>query len=510
MKDKWLDRQDIITKIIGYISIALFALIILSKVFYLFDIIFFPIAIVGSVVLVLFCVIVFKFNNVISEKISIVLSKLSSLSYSKMLISVIGLSLITKTIAIIVFQINSINHHPDINVYVTTSQDLVELGYAQHYADYCFSFSHMYWFAAFLTPVTALFGISQIAYSVYLTIVLTIVAGLLFDLVTYVSTKEYAFSILLLFLLMPSQILLPQYITHEIASLLFLSLFLWLYFKKFHQSKNRWKKATIFGLSLLALFFCSALNSLGLVAIFAAIIIYLIEIIRKRDKKALKYSAIKCISLVLVFVLGTLLLGAVQQNHSHLDPNKVPTNKVLWTLNVGSNYDSKGGWFLDEKWEDYPKSFDSKEIAAYHKELINSHYMDLLNPPTKLLNHIKNKLVTVWGDFSYSISFSNETITNDRVRQVYNRYLFKPLSLLNYFVLFAIAVWGLIGLIKSRKKSKPLIMVFFELYLLGTTALLLITECSNKYVISIIPVFIIVSLIQNENVFQKLKPSSFK
>ena len=493
-------RVDIITKLIGLCSIVLFFLIILAKCFYLFNILSFPIAVVGSIVLLLCSIIVFKYNHVVSEKTSIVLSKLSSINYTKMLVIVIGLSLITKIIAIIVLQINSIDHHPDINVYVTTSQDLVESGYAQHYADYCFSFSHMYWFAVFLTPVTALFGVSQIAYSIYLTIGLTVVAGLLFDLITYVSTKEYAFLILLLFLLMPSQILLPQYITHEIASLLFLSLFLWLYFKKYPQSKSTWKKVTVLGLSLIALFLCSALNSLGLVAIIAAIIIFIVEIIRKRDKKTILHSAIKCGSLILVFVIGTFLLGSFQQNHSQLNPNKVPTNKVLWTLNVGSNYESGGGWFSDEKWEKYPESYDSKEIDDYHKDLIYSHYQDLLNPPTKLINHLKNKLVTIWGDFSYSIGFSNETITNDSVRQVYNRYLFKPLSLLNYIVMFAIAVLGLTGLIKARKKNKPLVLVFCELYVLGTTALLLITECSNKYTISMVPVFLIISLLEH-NVF---------
>lgn len=155
-----------------------------------------------------------------------------------------------------------------------------------------------------------------------------------------------------------------------------------------------------------------------------------------------------------------------------------------------------GGWFSDEKWEKYPESYDSKEIDDYHKDLIYSHYQDLLNPPTKLINHLKNKLVTIWGDFSYSIGFSNETITNDSVRQVYNRYLFKPLSLLNYIVMFAIAVLGLTGLIKARKKNKPLLLVFCELYVLGTTALLLITECSNKYTISMVPFFMIVSLLE--------------
>lgn len=494
------DRQtDLLTKIIGLFTIALFAIILFSKCFYLFDILPVPIAVAGCIAVLLLIILALKFNRVIINAFHTILSKLESLSYSKMLIIIMCLSLVTKIVSIIVLRINSIDDHSDIDVYVTTSQDLVELGYAQHHANYCYSFSHMYWFAVFLTPITALFGVSQIAYSFYMAIVLTIVAVVLFDLVAYASNKECAFICVLLLLLLPSQILLPQYITHEIASLLFLSLFLWFYYKKYQQAESKMKKGLFLVLSLLSLFFCSALNSLGLVAIIAAFIIFIIEWIRKRNKQAIISTIVKSSALILVFLLGTFLLGEFQVNHSKLDSQKIPNNKVLWTLYVGSNYESKGEWFQDEKWDDYPESYDSQQIDTYHKELILDHYKDLLNPPTKLINHIKNKCVTIWGDFVYPVGYSNETISNEGIRQIYNRYLFKPLSLLNYFLLLSIAVLGLVGVIKRRKTNKSPYFVFCELYLLGTTALLLITECRNKYTISIVPIFIIVSFMINNN-----------
>lgn len=128
-------------------------------------------------------------------------------------------------------------------------------------------------------------------------------------------------------------------------------------------------------------------------------------------------------------------------------------------------------------------------------------YRDLLDPQTKIINHIKNKCVTIWGDFTYPVGYSNETISNEEVRQIYNRYFFKPLSLLNYTILLTIALLGLTGLIKGRKtKNKSYLFVFCELYILGTTALLLLTECNNKYTISIVPIFIIVPLMVYNNV----------
>lgn len=316
-----LDRQtDLLTRIIGLFTIAFFVIILFTKCFYLFDIFPVPIAVVGSIVILLLTILAFKFNRVIISTFKIILSKLNSLSFSKMLIIIICFSLVTKVLSIAVLRINSIDDHSDINVYVTTSKDLAETGQAQQYANYCYSFSHMYWFAAFLTPITALFGVSQLAYSFYMAIVLTIVAVVLFDLITYVCNKECAFMCSVLILLLPSQILLPQYITHEIASLLFLSLFLWLYFKKYQQAENKIIKWLFLLLSFLSLFLCSTLNSLGLVAIIAAFIILIVEWIRKRNKQAIISTIVKSSALILVFVLGTFLLGEFQVHHSKLNP----------------------------------------------------------------------------------------------------------------------------------------------------------------------------------------------
>lgn len=497
-------RTDVITKAIGLITIALFLVIILAKGFYLYDLLPTIIASVACIFVLVSVVPLFKYNSYVSNVTNSILSHISTLSYSKMLAIIIGVSLISKILAIVFFQINSIDSHPDINVYVNTSNEFVEFGYAQKYAGYCYTFSHMYWFAAFLTPVTALFGVSQIAYSIYLTLILTIVAILLFDLISFISTKGKGFIIIILYLILPSQILLPQYVTHEIASLLFLCLFLWFYFKVYKLAQTKLTKTCAFGASLICVFFCSALNALGIVAVIAVFLIFILEYVRNTNKITIFKSIAKSVCLILIFILGTVLLGEVQLQHSQLDTSEVSNNKVLWTLYVGSNYESKGEWFADDKWHNYPLDFSSEEINAYHKNLIFDHYKELFSPPVKILNHLKNKITTIWGDFSYSLGFSNETISNENFRQVYNRFLYKPLTLLNYGLLLLIAIWGLCRLVKNRKEHKSLFFVFCELYLLGTTAVLLLSECNNKYTISIIPVFIIVSLSSRHKSSEKI------
>lgn len=464
--------------------------IVASKILYLFSL-------VSTIIVFTFIVVtvfLFLFFNKIKIKLQSTINRISEfvkqISLKKLLLFLIIISVASKIVAIFLFQIFSIDDHSDINVYVTSSKEFADDGVVKQYAGYCFTFSHMFWFAVVLSPITKLFGVTQIAYSLFLTCLLTIVEILLFDLISFVCDKSRAFFIILVYSLLPSEILLPQYVTHEIAALFFLSFFLWLYFKQYKKTKGKIKKILVFGGSIIALLFCSAVNALGIVAIIAFFIVLIIELIRHRTKRYIVEFLLQTISLIIVILFGSLLLNIFQIQHSQI--NYTPqNNKILWTLYVGSNYESQGEWFKDEKWDNYPDDFSSTDIDSYHKYLINEHYKNLLHSPKKALSLLKNKMINMWGDFSYSLGLTNETIPNQNIQLFYNRFLFKPLSLINYSVLLFISLIGCYLMWKNRKQYKNEMIVFGELFLLGTTALLLITECRNKYSIIMIPIFII-------------------
>ena len=481
--------NDILTKIITTFATVLFFCIVIVKGAYLFDIIPIVVAIVGCGILTIIIFSYFRINK-IRQIIYNLFSFADDLSYKRKILLLLLTSLITKLLAISIFQINSLIH-PDINVYVTTSNEIAEYGVAKSYANYCYSFSHMYWFSVFLLPVTKIFGVSQIAYSVYLTLILTASTLLLFDTVFDNCKKSSVFISFIIFTIFPSQILLPQFVTHEIALLFFLSIAIWLYFKVYKRCDKRIYKCLVFALTLVSLFFGSAVNAMGLVAIIAFALIFLIEYVRNKSLRYFIVSVTKVICLLLVFIIGTFMFNLIQVNHSVINYEKIKTDKFQWTLYVGSNYESKGQWYDDKKWDDYPDTYGESEVNHYHQYFIKERYNELFSNPRKAIVLLKEKLVTIWGNFTYSICYTNETIINKTIQSFYYKFLFKPFCLIEYIGLTFFSILGLFFIIKQYRKKQGLLCVFCELYLLGATSLLMLTECNNKYIISILPIFIL-------------------
>lgn len=492
MSGKHIDvkKQDILSKIIGYILIAFFLCIVVSKLAYVFTLVPWYIAICGIAVVLVVSTFVFLKYKIICEKLSSIFKFVDKLSYLKMIIFIALLSLITKLVAVFVLKIDlSIN--PDCKVYIETAYELANYGRAITNAGYCYAFSHMYWFAMFLVPVTKLFGMAVLPISVYLSITATISSVLLFDVIAKKFSKNRAFIIMVIINLLPSNILLPQYITHENGMLFFLSVAIWLYFGLLPILSKMYLKILVYSLFTINLFFANAVNSSGIVLFIAFPILFIIDFINTKGIKAFEFMVAKVISLILVLVIGTATFNAIQVATSEIPENYKPENKFMWTLYVGSTmldfYDAGEVWNNTE--------MSDEELDSLHKELLTNNYKHFLEKPTDLFSLLGKKFASVWQDFDYPVSYSNETISNDSVKSIYNRFLFKPLTLLNYITLLIIAEFGLCSLIRKRKAVKNDFYLLLELYLLGGTALLMLTECKNKYSIAMQPIFIIVALV---------------
>lgn len=482
-------------KIIDYCFFALSILIVLSKLLYLMD--FLPkyasillfVFIVGLIIFIkMHFFRILSYLKKIHLKIRTISPSFIGYSYNKYLLIILISNLVLKIACVYCFQINSIDNHPDIHTYVVTSSELIELGYAKSYALYCYSFSHMFWFAVFLMPITKLFGMSYLAYSLYMTLVTTLSIILLFDTLADRFSTNRAFLICIIYSFLPSSILLPQFITHEMASLFFLIFAIWLYFKEYNNTKTRIAKSLILLCVFFLLLFCSLLNAMGLVAVIAFIIVFCLE---TTHKKNFFFKIVKILLLVVFIVFGTHLFGIIQLNHSLLPDEFIKENKILWTLYVGSNYSSGGGWYEDDKWNSLPTNYRFADINSYRLNLVLTRYGELLSDPWKIISLLRIKLVKIWGDFFYPIGYANDLISNDTISLFYNKVLFKPLTIINYVILFAASISGLFSSnFRIRKNINDSFLIFCELFLLGETIMLMITECNNKYTIGIIPFFI--------------------
>lgn len=473
-----------INKIIGYIFIAFLTGVFLSKFFYLFDLVPSFVAIFAIFVIVLLMAIIYKNWNKIYCKIKQKLSFLNKLSLNKMFFIILIISLLPKLTAIFVFQINTIDYHPDINVYATTANDLCVYGYADKFADYCYDYSHMFWFSLFLVPVVKVFGLSQFFLSIYMAAILTISNLLIFDTVQYKFNKTKAFIITIIFLLLPSQILLPGFITHEIALFFFSSISLWIYFRILPSTKKLWIKIVLITLFFINLLFSTLVNSAGLILVIAMLIVFIISGLRKINLKSFLNTTIKCISLIFVIAFGTIMCNSFQLANSNLSEDYVKCDKVLWTLYVGSNIKTSGGWSNEDvdTFDKYEDIFDENENKEYQKGLIYKRYAELLKNPRDLLNLTTNKFNNMWSSYTYPVGFANETIVGRNIQNFYNKFLFKPFSFIEYVVSIFAVILGLYSTVQKRKTEKSDYYLLIELLLLGTTALLLLSECNNKYI----------------------------
>ncbi len=477
---------------------VLAVIIVLTKAAYLFDLLPTVIAAAGVIcVLVLAGAMIF-FRSKLWDILGNMTTYLDQrLTYRTALVILIALSIGTKALSIAVFGIDSLVH-PDINTYVVTAQELIGQGSAVTYATYCWSFPHMYWFAHFLMPVVGVFGASHTALAVYLAMVSTVSAMLLFDTARKYMPLATSFLIFAVYILLPAQILLPSFITHEHALMLFLSITIWLVFKVIPAISNEKKlwKAALYVLSSVTLFLATEMNAAALVAVIALVIVYLLRGISVRTAKGICCALIKCAVLVLVVAIGGSLLTDYQEAHSQLKENTIQTDRIVWTLYVGSNAETKGQWSSQdvERFEDLQAFSTEDEINQYRKDLLTARYRDLFENPSALLTLLKAKLSTIWSCFIYPLAYANELIPHAGLQIIYNRFLFKPLVCLEYGISVLLALLLVCSLVGKGRKAISPFMLFTRLYLLGNTAMLLLTECSNKYTIAIQPFFVIACL----------------
>lgn len=470
---------------------VIFAVLVIGiKCVYLFNILPSKLAVAGTIGIVGLCLLAFVFWQKIYDVVALKLKGINNLAYWKLLIIIGAVSFITKLLAIMIFHVESLNDGSDIDVYVRAAYELGTTGVATEHAGYLLSFSHMFWFGVFLSPIAGIFGISQTAFSVYLAVILTISTLLLFAAFAEQAGKNKAFVVFLIFNILPGTILLPQYITHEIALLFFESIAIWLYFRILPHCKKPTGKAIIYLLFTVSLLIASMMNAAGLVMCIAFGILFFVQFLNNNGAKTFCRFAVKILVLTMMVYFGSSIAVDIQQDHSNVPQDYIVSDKVLWTLYVGGNVEHDGQWNADDSKEfnSFDRDFSYEEIQNFRRNKVISRYQILLNTPSVLGHLIKQKLITVWGVFGYSILYTNENIPDPYMQSFYNSLLDRSLLFLEYAASVFASIICLVEVIHHRRKSSNFALLV-QLFLMGTTAMLMMTECRNKYTIAIQPFF---------------------
>lgn len=90
--------------------------------------------------------------------------------------------------------------------------------------------------------------------------------------------------------------------------------------------------------------------------------------------------------------------------------------------------------------------------------------------------------------FGYSILYTNENIPDIHLQSIYNSWLDRPLLLLEYGASVFASIICLTQAIWNRKKVSDYALLI-QLFFMGMTAMLMLTECRNKYTIVLQPFF---------------------
>ena len=414
--------------------------------------------------------------------------------YSEVLLFIFCLAL--KCLAILFFNIQSVASHPDIQVYVETAHELVNCGHAIKHGAYCLTFSHMFWFAVFLIPAILLGG-SQAALSSYLACVSAITMIFVVKIVKRKTSTNRAILTGVALSILPSQILVNQYITHEIAALLFMVIAVWLYFCILPSVTNNVKKTLTYILFSILLLFSCLVNPAGIVMIIAFLMMFFIEKGNDNFKKRIIIGVKKSVVLLVIVIIGTTVARGYQIDHSIVSQNHTDSEKITWTLFVGANEETGGRWSSEdvERYSDFPVESDYNQIKEFRRELLLERYKRLKEDPAKLFRLVKEKSTTIWSCFTYPILYTNETIENESLQRFYNKYLDRPFVAIEYFTSLGALIWCFAGLLERKKRQDMDLLLVTRLFLYGMTMMLLLTECNNKYILTMQPFFILLTVI---------------
>lgn len=482
---------------INFIFTIFLIYIILSKYVYLFELVSPSIAFTACAGFtgVIFIIYV-NWQRIFRYANKIIADFIAPRSYGSLFTALLTLSMASKLCLTFILNITSITSHPDIQVYVSVAQQLVANGSVHKFSEYCYTYSHMFWFAVFLTPAVRLFGSSQLVLSCYLAVVSTFSLLMFFDLITYRNDKNIAFVVSFFLCVLPSQLLINQFITHEIALLFFLVLAFWLYFRVLPCCSHVVSKVLVHILFILSVLFACLMNAAGIVIVIAFVLLYLFELFGSFSPRAVSVIVLKIIILITAIMFGIRTADSFQLNHSSLSDDYLKGNKILWTLYVGANSRSGAHWSYEdaERFSAYPGDANYDEIHNYQLGILKERYHALLSSPIDMISLLRAKSVSIWSCFNYPIGYANETIKEQAIQQLY-RLLYKPLLLIEYMLSFFAAAWCLLLFLKgSWLRQYDAFFFTSQLFLMGTTAMLLMTECNNKYTLAMQPFFWFVCL----------------
>ena len=395
------------------------------------------------------------FKEKINKIIENLIERLSRLSIKEMIFIIIFVLLFLKVIATCFFYFDPTTEDGDITIYSNIAKSIAhgELNKRQ--------ISHLIGIGYHL----AVFDYLKIPYHIGIFAVFFI--GTIVNFISFekILGKEKSFLIIMLYLFMPSTILLTFCPTHELFVYFYLSVFFCL-FNRFLLNEMNLKNSPLLLFLALILFLINFVSPIGkvLYIILALVIVFSnTQLVKK--------------GLIVFIVLLSLLISSGVNNSLELDDTSTKLN-TYYILVRGSSIETNGehvDGYTNKKIKEYYISHNmddnrENELIAI-KDILLDQYKYLFTHPIEALKLLAHKFYVTWSGNHYSIemAYHYKGINN----LLY--YLFLGISAFIYLAVIALALFF------WETKNDDICISNYKLLVLGVAAVLLISLVLNKY-----------------------------
>ena len=409
------------------------------------------------VLIVLYLTIIYFFKDKIRGIISIFLQKTDQVGFLKMIL-VFSLILLTEKIIYTALFNYDATASGDIKIYSDIANQIISTGNLHSDA-----ISHLYGLALHFV-VIRLMGLP-----LHIGLFLAFYIGVLVNFVSFSDLlgKNKTFLLVILYILMPSSVLMTFSPTHEVFVFMYISLFLFLFNRMIKAEKT--VMAIVLGvLMTLCTILTCFVNPGGYIIYIIMLLCILLSNIRWEKK------AIIAISLV----MAILASGWISD---YLQVNEYSTTINTYTILIhGVNPDSLG-----EQVDGYPLrqmryyiydntlDFSPEGFVDAAKHVLINHYKYLLTHPFVLIRLIIHKIYILWSGVHYPIELAHYYgALND-----FTYYAFLVISTLIY--LFVLTLGNVYR--SNKKEGDDISYSNYVLELLGVIALTLLCIVVNKY-----------------------------
>lgn len=449
---------------------------------------------------------IFVFWKKIKAGLRTIGNGIEKISVKKMFLIIILTSLITKIVSVFVFKIDS-SLHPDITMYWSYIQQLAQKGTVTEHASYALRYVYTLIFSTFFLPVAKVVGTNSILiFNVYLSVLLTISAILVFDLVKYYKGKKIAFVSSMLWVLYPLGIVEPLLLVHENSFVFFHSLVIWLWFRLIPSTKKKYVKIIIFIISVVIILYATMINAFGLFSICSYLLITVIKVFKNKIKLV---SVLTAVFLILALPLSYVAAKNIRINYvnSVVDASNYDISakeKALsygWTIYVGLNYESKGSWSLEDRDMYFTyETMDKEEALEYQKNLIKDRVQFYLDNPVRIIIHINDKMESIWTNSFNPVNYDYGGSVNKFLVEwkggIIHSTSIRIIGFLNVIFAFVLAF----SIRKKDKNNKKDYILYMMAFSIALTMVLMLTEVTPKYSSHIMFIYFIL-LVNGFNAF---------